>query len=466
MSEDSTFNIEDFLSSAKEAKAGIYSDGPEVTPQQLANEIKAAKAEFSEVIKEEFKRIKVFVDQENDRILELRGQSEAPETCPICLEVIPAIFMEGEEVGDLACCGVSCHQKCFATWDIRRRTDPTISSACFHCRSNGHSDTSERGLTNHWEKLILTGSTVSKGKALKEFGVVYENGQSGKERNLKKALEYYEKAAEMGNSDAQAVIADIFHYGEFHELPIPKCSQKAMDMAKRAVDQGHPRAQARLGICLNQQHDSGKGASTEQADRLFALSAYQGDVCGIRQREQFYAKQFENLKQCKRAGSSQYMREIVILRLYWSGRLCNKERNELSRNELNFHKVNFVVVFQAMMKKIWHRRPCLELDPLTGYSHIPFLTSIYSVLRKEWHDHEYTNAGAHGDMLKIIIWKQICANCGRQRDKECILKQCARCQVFSYCSKKCQVQHWKAGHKVDCKGRHWIESYFPNIRKR
>ena len=27
------------------------------------------------------------------------------------------------------------------------------------------------------------------------------------------------------------------------------------------------------------------------------------------------------------------------------------------------------------------------------------------------------------------------------------------------------MKHWEAGHKADCKGRHWIESYFPNIRK-
>ena len=31
------------------------------------------------------------------------------------------------------------------------------------------------------------------------------------------------------------------------------------------------------------------------------------------------------------------------------------------------------------------------------------------------------------------------------------LQRCARCKVTSYCSKDCQVKHWKAGHSVDCK---------------
>ena len=31
------------------------------------------------------------------------------------------------------------------------------------------------------------------------------------------------------------------------------------------------------------------------------------------------------------------------------------------------------------------------------------------------------------------------------------LKKCSRCQGPQYCSKTCQVQHWKGGHKRECK---------------
>ena len=460
MSEDSTlFNIEEFLSSAKEAKRGIYSDRPQVTPQQLAREVKAAEAEFSQVVDEEIMRIKVFADEENDRILELRGQNGAEESCPICLEVLPIILMEGEEVGHMTCCGVRCHQKCFATWN--RRRGPTISSACFHCRSTANIDSSDRGWMKHWENLTVTGSTVSKANALKELAGIHENGKYGKKKNVNKALKYYERAAELGNSDAQSKIAAMSHYGEFHGKKIPKSPERVMDMAQRAVDQGNAQAQALLGYCLNEQHESGEGDFTE-ADRLFAISAYQGDICGIVEREEFYAKKFEN--RSGRYRSVHDIRRVALLRLYWSGRLCNKKENEDSRINFNPYIHRFITHFQTANIMLWHRRPCFELDPLTGHSHIPLITSIYSVLQEDWHDHEYTN-DAHGELLKNSVWKQICANCGKQRDEKCVLKQCSRCQVFSYCSKECQVKHWKAGHKVDCKGRHWIESYFPNIRK-
>jgi hypothetical protein len=41
-----------------------------------------------------------------------------------------------------------------------------------------------------------------------------------------------------------------------------------------------------------------------------------------------------------------------------------------------------------------------------------------------------------------------CAACGELFPK---LQRCTRCRAVSYCSKQCQVAHWKAGHKQVCK---------------
>ncbi len=43
-----------------------------------------------------------------------------------------------------------------------------------------------------------------------------------------------------------------------------------------------------------------------------------------------------------------------------------------------------------------------------------------------------------------------CALCQTQKSKHDI-KKCARCQQAYYCSRKCQIKHWKAGHKKVCK---------------
>jgi hypothetical protein len=40
-----------------------------------------------------------------------------------------------------------------------------------------------------------------------------------------------------------------------------------------------------------------------------------------------------------------------------------------------------------------------------------------------------------------------CSNCGEEAAQ---LMKCGRCKGPQYCSKACQVQHWKAEHKAEC----------------
>jgi len=51
-----------------------------------------------------------------------------------------------------------------------------------------------------------------------------------------------------------------------------------------------------------------------------------------------------------------------------------------------------------------------------------------------------------GKNLEIIE----CLNCLHSLSKEKILT-CARCSIAIYCSKECQIQHWKSDHKLFCK---------------
>ena len=44
-----------------------------------------------------------------------------------------------------------------------------------------------------------------------------------------------------------------------------------------------------------------------------------------------------------------------------------------------------------------------------------------------------------------------CANCGKDALADEKFKQCSKCKSQWYCSKECQVEAWKAGHKKDCK---------------
>ena len=459
MSKDPAFNlILNFLESAKEKKQGIYSDFSLVAPQQLANEVKAAEAEFSRVIDKEVKRLKVFADRENDRILEVRRQNGAEVTCPICLEVIPAIDPEDVMLVCMACCGANCHHHCFKDWEMRKAIDPTMSRGCFHCRSSNNNVGTDRARIKYLEKMTLTGSTVSRGHALFEVGNAYSIGACGKKRSLEKALESYQKSADLGHKRAEAKIALICHYGDCDGMPAPKSPEKAMEMAQRAAEQGQSTAQLLLGTMLRQ-NDSGMNTAIE-AHRLVALSAYQGATHGMLELEKIYYQQYQNPFREPIKSIQGSRRECLLLSLYWAGRACNRKGDELTPEAFMQLKMKFITHFHTTMGMYWHKRPSFSFDTNTGYSHIPFLTSI----RKGCVSANTKNAFQIDD-----VWKHICANCGKQGmtltgDKECVLKQCARCKSFSYCSKECQVKHWKAGHKVDCKGRHWIESYFPNLR--
>ena len=45
--------------------------------------------------------------------------------------------------------------------------------------------------------------------------------------------------------------------------------------------------------------------------------------------------------------------------------------------------------------------------------------------------------------------KTNCAQCKKSALAE-TLNRCAKCKLYRYCGKECQVKHWKAGHKKDC----------------
>ena len=43
-----------------------------------------------------------------------------------------------------------------------------------------------------------------------------------------------------------------------------------------------------------------------------------------------------------------------------------------------------------------------------------------------------------------------CGLCGQVPEEGETFSHCARCKVVAYCSRACQVNHWKGGHKKEC----------------
>ena len=73
------------------------------------------------------------------------------------------------------------------------------------------------------------------------LGVMYANGQ-GVKQDYFKAFEWYQKAAEQGNADAQCFLGFMYQYGQ----GVKQDYFKAVEWYQKAAEQGNPIAQIYL----------------------------------------------------------------------------------------------------------------------------------------------------------------------------------------------------------------------------
>ncbi len=84
------------------------------------------------------------------------------------------------------------------------------------------------------------------------------------------AAKWFTLAAEKGNADAQAGLAELYETGQ----GVPKDAAKAIELYRKAAEQGHAGAQYALGFDF----ESGRGVPQDhvQAAKWFRLAAEQG----------------------------------------------------------------------------------------------------------------------------------------------------------------------------------------------
>ena len=85
-------------------------------------------------------------------------------------------------------------------------------------------------------------------------------------------------------------------------------------------------------------------------------------------------------------------------------------------------------------------------DPIPGFSVVP---AAFFWLRRS---RDMGHNDARGGVKKLESFGQShCDNCSKEVKTGEKFKQCSKCKAQWYCSKECQVEAWKAGHKKDCK---------------
>jgi hypothetical protein len=287
-----------------------------------------------------------------------------------------------------------------------------------------------------WDKAIKPNDT--RHWLLSNQAHCYINGTDGIKKDTKKAIQLFKRAAELGGRNAQIELTKLYYTGHV----VTKCLQKARYYAEKAVDHGSREAQ----FILAQLIENSDSNSEEEVFRLYTLAAFQGCKHGRMNLGIYYQSRWAEAR-----GDGEGIRKNALLAIYWFGKAAEVE---VKTPEQGCQSLVIMAIILNAVMQVWHPRSNFIDDPLPGYSHIPFVTwALAKGVR-------YKDRFPTGPFDNA--WKRKCASCGCREKEQ--LKTCSRCKAFYYCSKKCQMEHWKAGHKVDCKG-HWIEKFFPAIRK-
>ncbi len=334
---------------------------------------------------------------------------ENPEDCPICLETIK--HLNCTTICRLYCCGGWICKQCFEERNanyVKEGSDNMLSNKCPLCR--------ERLYTNYKEVGTLVLEHLNKGKAWAQFLIgstcldptcAKEFGLSGLSFDEKKCWKLIEQAADQGDPHALFFISG---YGDEVEIN--------MQRLERAADLGYPEAQHDLASFLhNNMNDE-----EEKCLHYMTLASSQG--CS---------------KACCALGSmfmyNQYgLTRSCILAKHYAGQSL-----EETLSMYDFSIASFFLESQR------HE----GITEIPGHSPIPtFLfwgrRAVEGNLLVEMKDNLTKRISEVEEHVKSY-----CANCWKEAGS-CSFKRCVRCLGAWYCGKECQVEHWKAGHKIDC----------------
>lgn len=290
------------------------------------------------------------------------------------------------------------------------------------------------GLPQPGEQVPMVEKHMAKNKgwAFRRMGRIFHDGEFGKTPDKKKAFELFKRGAELGDMAAMYNVAVMYNRGD----DVPVSMSQALYWYEQLALHGHAMGQYRLAT-----HKADNGNPSESY-RLFTLSSAQGCKDAMEMLGNYYLEAQIKTKSIK----------DFHLRMYWFSRAA--EMGSVQGTAAFAHSILYA---QAT---IWHR-------PNTIYDLVPGLSAYPLVMRLA--RRVYTMGdnrvnkimkGQIDSMLGFL--KQGCASCGKRGNN---FMNCSRCKTMHYCSKKCQVKHWKKGHKIECK-KHWCQDCFsPEIFK-
>ncbi|EJK43954.1 hypothetical protein THAOC_37552 [Thalassiosira oceanica] len=371
-----------------------------------ANEKKLGQLEFKYQLMVEKKRLAC----ELLKFQELYGDLYS-EPCLICLDDI-RVHASANLIEWFNCCGGFICKSCAR--DVREPGVGTSVDRCPLCRESLHAKTTA-------EKKAQVMSLAKRGViwAQSNVGWCMTLGMRGFEIQVQTGMEWINKAAAQNYPAALYALSILYREGIASELE--RSQGRANELLLEAANLGHVLANSDLADCHQKGADGFEKNPDEfyfRASVAFALDNTHEEAARIlgglhfnknqilAEPSPYLACYYRNIAASEdTTGSASYFYSKSLLRLAYNDRKTLKGSNELP------------AAFFWLRKS--RDMGC----------------NVAREMLKKWE----------------IFAQKTCGNCGKKVQADEKFKQCSKCKAQWYCSKECQIEAWRAGHKQDCK---------------
>lgn len=351
------------------------------------------------------------------------------DTCPVCLEVMPVLSWRGDERCRSLCCGKFMCPDCMAhiqghqeslekeAIDAAIRNERFVAEkamkametmgTCPLCRA--------KLPTTPEQAFAALLKNAEKGLASDQHavGTNYESG-NGTRKNLKEAAKWFKKSTEQGHPWSPLSYGYLLQMGEGG---VHRDIAKAKLLYEISIEFGQPQGYQYLGDLYVE--GIGVEKNEKEAVRLYRVAAEMGlDVAQCA------------LGNCYNFGTGVAVNDDEALKWYLTS--AKQGKNATAMNNAG-----------AKIVQLFQMKNDSKLD-VPGQDPFP---RAY---------HWFKQAAKLGDVSGASTASQIEANYKHQCaqcEKSALaakLSRCAKCHLYHYCSRSCQVAHWKAGHSKDC----------------
>ncbi|KAF1801046.1 hypothetical protein FB192DRAFT_1383708 [Mucor lusitanicus] len=262
--------------------------------------------------------------------------------------------------------------------------------------------------------------------ACHKLGFFLENGV-GCKKDIEKAIQYYQKAYEQGYPDSAHNLG-IIHQGYVKDTSPFRDIKKAIEYFERAKQWGFSascNALGRMYLLMSKNSELAKEAGNPGSEP-----------------EDYIVTGIELMEDAANNGDADAMMMLGLIfgskdyGLYDMDKAQNYMELALVRGDLEAY--NYLVrILRAKMAA----RVALEKENMENFEKLS--QADQEKLIRQLAKEATPESASHRQCANVM--------CDKKEEEPGSFKRCGRCQRVSYCSRECQKDHWKHGHRAVCR---------------